>query len=75
MQAQAHIIVCDMVMEDGEGIETIPRIKKLIGEIPGHPEYLRIFKALGASIIINKPFKIETLIDTINEAIAVPEEN
>ncbi len=55
-------------------MESLPRIKKIVGDIPilgisGHPKYLRIFKMLGASKVIEKPFKIETLIGAINETV------
>ncbi|MEH6631601.1 MAG: response regulator [Halopseudomonas aestusnigri] len=64
---QFDAIIMDMMMENGEGFETLGWVKdktpeiKILG-ISANPQYLTVFKALGATDTLRKPFKMETLI-------------
>ena len=69
---QFDVVVTDVVMHGGEGIETLGWIKQSNPDIPvigisGHSQYLGNFKKLGASATLKKPFTIEDLVKTIRE--------
>jgi len=59
-------------MDNGEGFETLGWIQnnnsevKIVG-ISANPQYLTIFKALGATETLQKPFKMENLIEKLQQ--------
>jgi len=69
---KVDVVVTDIIMKDGEGMETLGWIEKsrpgtpVIG-ISGHHQYLDSFEKLGAAATLKKPFKIEKLVKTIRE--------
>jgi DNA-binding NtrC family response regulator len=55
------IVVTDILMEHGEGVETLSHLRKRYPEVPvigisGNPLYLKMFDKLGASATLAKPF-------------------
>jgi DNA-binding NtrC family response regulator len=71
--AAFDVVVTDILMKDGEGIETLQHMKKnhpgvpVIG-ISGNPMYLQMFSKLGGYGTLQKPFRVATLVDLMNEA-------
>ncbi len=68
------VVVTDILMSDGEGMETLGWINTASAETPvigisGHAQYLNKFKKLGATAILKKPFKIEELLAAVQNAI------
>jgi DNA-binding response OmpR family regulator len=64
------LVITDVVMNDGEGIEVVMTLKKLAPGLPviaisGNPEYLRHSRTLGASQTLLKPFAMRTLLACI----------
>ena len=64
--APPDVLITDIVMQDGEGMGTIRFARKLfpnlrIIAISSHPDYLRFAAELGASDIIEKPFRTREL--------------
>ena len=63
------VIITDIVMEDGEGMDVIVKIRDhsdiLIIAISSNPEYLKYAEALGAHRTILKPFRPNALLHTI----------
>ena len=73
----ADIVITDIVMDDGEGIEVIMKIRKLAPSVPviamsGSPQYLKNSSKLGAIGTILKPFRMAELLtlfeSVLNEA-------
>lgn len=69
------LVICDIVMAEGEGIETI---REMRGEAPSMPIvaisggsatalYLRSALALGASAALGKPFRSSELIALVTD--------
>jgi two-component system response regulator MprA len=68
---QFDVVVTDVVMQEGEGIEMLGWIKNnpdipVIG-ISGHAQYLGNLKQLGAAATLMTPFTIEELIEAIRK--------
>jgi len=68
------VVVTDLVMDDGEGIETILEIRKNTKTIPivaisGHAEYLGNSAKLGADRTLLKPFRLTQLIACFEQLI------
>jgi DNA-binding response OmpR family regulator len=65
-------VITDILMEDGEGMETLGWITKQCPGTPviaisGQSEYLNKIKLLGATATLQKPFSIHELINVIGE--------
>jgi CheY-like chemotaxis protein len=70
------LVICDIIMPDKEGIETIVEIKQLLPKqkivaISGggrikKEDYLAVAAAVGATYTVSKPFDAETLTDMVN---------
>lgn len=70
------LVLCDIIMEDMDGIETIQALKarapevKVIAITGGSQmtgmDYLEFARQLGADAVLKKPFKRDKLIETIN---------
>jgi CheY-like chemotaxis protein len=70
------LVICDIIMPDKEGIETIVEIKQRLPEqkivaISGggrikKEDYLAVAAAVGATYTVSKPFDAETLTDMVN---------
>ena len=67
------LVITDVVMDDGEGIEVVLTLKRLapglpviaISGNPGNPDYLKHSRTLGASQTLLKPFAMRTLLACI----------
>lgn len=80
LEAIAHdqfdLVICDIIMPDKEGIETIVEIKQRLPDqkivaISGggrikKEDYLAVAAAVGATYTISKPFDAETLTEMVN---------
>lgn len=69
-----NVVISDIVMDDGEGIETLKRIRRQYPDLPaigisGMPIYLKMFERLGGTATLAKPFHLSALIDLINHVI------
>jgi CheY-like chemotaxis protein len=70
------LVICDIIMPDKEGIETIVEIKQRLPDqkivaISGggrikKEDYLAVAAAVGATYTVSKPFDAETLTDMVN---------
>lgn len=76
----ADLIVTDIVMSDGDGLELIGALRKKRdgakviaisggGVITGK-DYLNIAAGLGVTAVLEKPFKLETLIKLVGKTLA-----
>jgi len=72
--APADLVICDIVMPDREGIETIRELRAAAPQLPilaisgsGGPGsvYLRSAVSLGASAALAKPFRAQELLAAI----------
>jgi CheY-like chemotaxis protein len=72
-QQRPALVISDIVMPEGEGIETIRQIHKEAPETPilaisggsNHSLYLRSANRLGASASLEKPFALDDLIAAV----------
>jgi len=74
------LVICDILMPEKEGIETIREIKKKNpytqviaisgGGSSGNLEFLKMAQSLGADCAIRKPFEIEVMERTIGDLLA-----
>lgn len=74
-QNNPDIVITDIVMPEGEGIETIKKLKELNHQLPvlaisGNEEYIDAAKLLGAKSVLLKPILPDTLISTIYSFVA-----
>jgi CheY-like chemotaxis protein len=69
----AALVITDMVMEEGEGIETIQELRRLAPELPilatsGSGDlYLRLAADMGASGVLEKPFTKGELLASVSD--------
>ncbi len=76
-QVPIDLVITDIVMPDGEGLETIMQLKQLhpglkIFAMSGAQfnmglDVLALAKSLGAARIFQKPFTIEEIIKAVND--------
>ncbi|MCS7314826.1 MAG: response regulator [Bryobacterales bacterium] len=72
------VVITDICMPEQEGLETIqalrrefPRVKLIaISGQPAAAVYLRMAKLLGAQATLEKPIRLETLLDTVGSVLA-----
>jgi len=74
-QNAPEMIITDLVMDDGEGIESILSVRKLAPSIPliaisGNALYLESSKKLGADKVMEKPFTMTELLTCIRQFVA-----
>jgi len=67
------VVVTDIIMKEGEGVETLRWIKEVNPNLPvivmsGFSHYLGSIKQLGATEVLKKPFKIFDVVGAINAA-------
>ena len=65
------VVITDVVMDHGEGVETMRCIHDLSPDVPviaisAHEAYLRSMEKLGAARILAKPFHISVLIEAVD---------
>jgi len=68
------IVITDVVMDHGEGLETMRWIHEMAPEVPviaisGHQAYLKYMEKLGAARSLQKPFNASVLIHAIDEVL------
>ena len=72
-ERQPHdVVITDVVMDDGEGFETMHRLRLLMPDLPiiaisAHQTYLENMTKLGASRSLSKPFRMTVLIGAVAE--------
>jgi CheY-like chemotaxis protein len=74
-QNQPDLMICDIIMPNMEGIETLRTVKKINPDIKvivisggartGNLNYLSVAEKLGADAVLDKPFGSKKLIETI----------
>ncbi len=65
------IVLTDLVMENGEGIESIMHIRQMAPSVPiiamsGNPQYLENSAKLGATHTLLKPFHLAELLALVD---------
>ncbi len=75
-----ELVITDVFMPDKDGIETIREIKAQApatrilavsgGGRAGATEFLGLAKLFGADMILQKPFRIHSLLDTVEQLLA-----
>ncbi len=75
-QATPDLVVCDMIMPDKEGIETIIAMQKINSGVPiiavsgggraGPESYLPLAKAMGARNCFSKPFDNQEFLEAVS---------
>jgi DNA-binding response OmpR family regulator len=73
-QQRVALLITDLVMPEGEGIETIRHFVQEFPGVPiiamsGMPEYLPVAKALGAAVVLKKPIAYADLLQTVRSLI------
>jgi len=73
--SQPDIVLTDIVMEDGEGIESIMEIRRWAPHVPviamsGNSQYLSNSSKLGATHTLLKPFRMAELLALFDRAIS-----
>jgi DNA-binding NarL/FixJ family response regulator len=72
--APYDVIVTDLIMPNGEGIETIMVLRKefssvgvvaMSGGSTHSPVYLRMARQLGAHVALEKPFTVGELVEAV----------
>ena len=76
-QHPADLILCDIIMPDKEGLETIRELRRRFPEVKivamsggalgGKLDFLPVAKKFGATRILKKPFDVRTLSLVIEE--------
>ncbi|MFB0993151.1 MAG: response regulator [Rhodospirillales bacterium] len=71
-QHSPNVVLTDLVMDGGEGINSIIKIRKInptfhIIAMSGNPKYLKISCNLGTDSMLLKPFWMPQLIDVIEQ--------
>ncbi len=71
---EIDIVVTDVIMRSGEGVETLRTMKLHYPDLPviamsGNPAYLETMKSLGAVAVLRKPFRTERLLTVIQNVI------
>ncbi len=76
-EGRADLIICDLIMPEKEGIETIMELRRDFPEVKiiamsggGHgapDQYLSSAKSLGANATMTKPFEGEELLETVRD--------
>jgi len=70
---QPHdIVITDVVMDDGEGVETMKQLHHLSPDLPiiavsAHQLYLGAMEKLGARRSLSKPFRMSSLIEAVTQ--------
>ena len=81
MQSEkVDLVLTDVMMPDKDGIEVIMHLREA-GHAPpiiamtGHPEagelYLKVARSLGARAVLEKPFRIQLLLSTVNDVLGL----
>lgn len=73
------LMITDLIMPEREGIETIRVFRNEYPDVPliaisgggrrGNDDYLAIASAFGATATLQKPFELDELLSTVDEAL------
>lgn len=68
------VVITDVIMDEGEGIETMRQLHRLAPELPviaisGNLSYLKSMEKLGAAFWLLKPFPIRELNEVIGKVL------
>lgn len=76
----ADLVITDIIMPDVEGIETIVELRALSANVPilaisggslqGVGSYLPTAAALGATVTLEKPFRVAVLLNAVERLLA-----
>jgi YesN/AraC family two-component response regulator len=79
MEANADLVITDIVMPEKEGLEVLKELRKLLPAVKiiaisgggrvNPTDYLRMAKFLGAATVLAKPISCEALIGAVNEVL------
>ena len=79
MDANADLVITDIVMPEKEGLEVLKEMRKMIPDVKiiaisgggrvNPTDYLRMAKFLGAAKVLAKPISSEALSGAINEVL------
>jgi DNA-binding NtrC family response regulator len=82
-QQAADVVVCDIVMDGKEGLETIMELRRRFGEVKiiaisggacgGRVDFLPIAAKLGACKFLPKPFATPVLVAAVDEVLNAPQ--
>ncbi len=73
---QVDLVITDILMPDGDGLELINYLKKVHPEVKsivisgGDPTYLSVSQCMGADRVLAKPFERQKLLGMVNELVA-----
>jgi DNA-binding NtrC family response regulator len=83
-QAPADLVLCDILMPNKEGLETIMELRALHPQVPiiamsgglrmTGVSFLPLAMAFGAACVLNKPFNIETVLTLVQSCLEDPRE-
>ncbi|HID02859.1 MAG TPA: response regulator [Desulfobacterales bacterium] len=78
-QSCPDLVICDLIMPDKEGLETIQELQRLNHKVPiiavsgggeaGPGTYLELAKAMGARKAFSKPFIPRTFVEEVIDCI------
>lgn len=84
-QADFDLAICDMIMPDMEGLETITHLKKMRPRLPviamsgggrtKNMDFLRLAENIGAADSLRKPFSGEDIVKVVERCLETPSEN
>ena len=79
---QPDLVITDLIMPDKEGLETIREIRhdnpgvRIIamsgGGRNGFENYLRVAKAFGAQVVLDKPFSHQEILEAVRTSLEAP---
>ena len=79
------LVITDLIMPEEDGLKVIMKLKEVKPELKviaisgggkaGPGNYLNLAKALGADIIVSKPFSVSDLVEKIEKLINFEQEN
>ncbi|MBI3709586.1 MAG: response regulator [Proteobacteria bacterium] len=74
------LVLTDIIMPEMEGIELIRAVRKIYPSTPviaisgggrtGNVDFLRVAKTFGAAAIMQKPFEMDALLNTVQTSLA-----
>lgn len=80
--APADLVITDVLMPDKEGIETIREIREDHPNVPviamsgggaiGNLDFLQLARDFGAADVLQKPIRIDKLLDAVDGALKEP---
>jgi len=79
------LVITDLIMPEEDGLKVIMKLREIKPEIKvvaisgggkaGPGNYLNLAKALGADLIVSKPFSVNDLISKIEELLNIEQQN